>query len=490
MNGVRRNSQTPSTKPGQAHPGSGRLRARQLMQKLLVIGALLAGINPLLAQSAVETPQQHDARMAWWREARFGLFIHWGLYAIPEGEWNGKKTYGEWIRHSAKIPRDQYDQFVGRFNPTNFNAARWASLAKRAGMKYLVITSKHHDGFCLWDSKLAEFDVASTPFKRDVLGELEAACRAEGIRFCTYHSIMDWHHPDYLPRRPWETNRPTTGADFDRYVNYMNGQLKELTARYRPAVMWFDGEWEDTWTHEGGIALYAYMRSLDPTIIVNNRVDKGRRGVVGMNKEGSFRGDFGTPEQQIPAAGFGAGVDWESCMTMNAHWGWNKADSKWKSTEELVRKLVDIASKGGNFLLNVGPKPDGTFPNEAIERLEGMGRWMDVNGEAIYGTGPTLFGAEAGRFSETEKDKEGRPKFIPAWEWRCTTKAGKIYIHVFNWPAGELKLPAIKSKVTKAYLLADRSVHLAVRQSEAGLNITLPRRAPDAIASVLCLEAQ
>src|SRR5215471_14301020 len=174
---------------------------------------------------AIETPKQHDVRMAWWREARFGMFIHWGLYSIPAGEWNGDTKHAEWIRHTAKIPVEEYDKFLGQFNPTNFNATTWAKLAKAAGMKYLVITSKHHDGFCLWDSKFTDFDVMSTPFHRDILKELEAACRREGIRFCTYHSIMDWHHPDYLPRRDWEKDRSPDGANYDHFVAYLKGQL-------------------------------------------------------------------------------------------------------------------------------------------------------------------------------------------------------------------------------------------------------------------------
>jgi alpha-L-fucosidase len=420
-----------------------------------------------------ETPSQRDRRMEWWREARFGMFIHWGLYAIPAGEWKGRKDHAEWIRTTAQIPFEEYNRFVPQFNPTNFDAARWAQLARRAGMKYLVITSKHHDGFCLWDSKLTDFDVASTPFKRDILKELSVACKKEDVRFCTYHSIMDWHHPDYLPRRDWEKQRSTEGADFNRFRRYLEGQLAELVDNVNPGVLWFDGEWEDTWMHEMGKDLYDYVRGLNPRIIINNRVDKGRRGMQGMTAEGEFRGDFGTPEQEIPPQGL-PGVDWESCMTMNRYWGWNQADTQWKSTEDLVRKLVDIASKGGNFLLNIGPKPDGNFPELAVERLEGIGRWMDVNSEAIYGTSASPF------------------KRLP-WG-RCTQKSsGKrtmLYLHVFNWPAdGLLVVPGLKTKADKAWLLADKKRKpLATTSAGGDLAIAVPIAVPDAISSTVVVQ--
>ena len=303
----------------------------------------------------------------WWREARFGLFIHWGLYAVPAGSWNGETNHAEWIRTTAEIPIDIYDKFREQFNPSEFNADEWVKMAKRAGMEYIVITSKHHDGFCLFDSKFTDFDIMSTPFKRDIMKELADAAHKEGIKICWYHSIMDWHHPDYLPRRSWEEdNRPVDGADFDRYVSYMKNQLRELVENYGDiGVLWFDGEWENTWNHERGKDLYEYVKSLQPTIIINNRVDKGRSGMAGLTKEGGYLGDFGTPEQEIPPTGL-PGLDWETCMTMNDHWGYNKNDNNWKSSKDLLQKLVDIASQGGNFLLNVGPTVKGLFRRRAL----------------------------------------------------------------------------------------------------------------------------
>jgi alpha-L-fucosidase len=431
-----------------------------------IAGVLLARVF------AFETEAQRDERMDWFRDARFGMFIHWGLYAIPAGEWNGDKNHAEWIRHSAKIPLTEYDKFVNEFNPTNFSATAWARMAKHAGMKYLVITSKHHDGFCLWDSKLTDFDVMSTPFKRDILKELRSACKREGIRFCTYHSTMDWHHPDYLPRRDWEAGtRSVEGADFDRYISHLRGQLKELVKGYRPGIMWFDGEWEDTWTHEMGVATYNYMRMLDREIIVNNRVDKGRQGMSGMNKEGGFAGDYGTPEQEIPATGI-PGVDWESCMTMNDHWGYNKADGKWKSSQDMVRKLIDIASKGGNYLLNIGPMADGTFPEESIQRLEEIGKWMKVNSEAIYSTSASPF------------------KNLP-WG-RCTQKTignrTRLYLHVFNWPGNsELLVPGLMNQTAQARLIEGRR-QLTVGYSPEGMTISVPETAPGEISTTIVLD--
>jgi alpha-L-fucosidase len=420
----------------------------------------------------IETKAAKDSRMQWWREARFGLFIHWGLYAIPEGEWNGQKWYAEWIRRQAKIPAKTYDAFVDQFNPESFDADAWVSAAKAAGMKYIVITSKHHDGFCLWPSAYTRYDVDSTPFKRDILGELAAACKAQGIQFCLYYSIMDWHHPHYPPHR-WEQDRSEYFVDMDAYTADMKGQLRELLDRYDPAVLWFDGEWEAPWTHDRGKDLYDYLRILKPNLIINNRVDKGRRppkvASSGLTKEGEFRGDFGTPEQEIPHTGV-PGIDWESCMTMNQHWGWNKTDNNWKSGTVLIRQLIDIASKGGNYLLNIGPKPDGTFPKQSLDRLSILGQWLTVNGEAIYGS-------------------VASPHGLPEWG-RFTQGTGKLYAHVFDWPNdGQLELAIGDLKVSKIYFLNDAKQKRLKSKVRSGKRIVeIPTEAPDAYASVLVIE--
>jgi len=426
---------------------------------------------------AAETPEQRDARMQWWREARFGMFIHWGLYAIPAGSWNGK-THGqisEWLMNTANIPIAEYEKLAPQFNPVKYDPRQWARIAKQAGMKYVVITSKHHDGFSLFDSKATEYDVVdATPYKKDLLKPLAEACRAEGLRFCTYYSIMDWHHPSQYRANEKHYNptkmRPDRKAE---YVAYMRRQLKELIDSCDTEVLWFDGEWTDWWTEEDGRDLYAYLRGLKPSLIINNRVGKGRKGMEGLNKgDQQYSGDFGTPEQQIPGTGL-PGVDWESCMTMNNSWGYHAGDQHWKSSETLIRNLIDIASKGGNYLLNVGPTAEGEIPPASVERLAAMGRWMDLNGESIWATQASPF----------KKLAWGRATVKPQGENTL------LYLHVFSWPKdGKLLVPGLKNKVLSAYLLADRDKTLATAVGGDGVTVSVPPTAPDATATVVVLQ--
>jgi len=427
-----------------------------------------------------ETPERHDARMAWFREAKFGMFIHWGAYSTAGGEWNGRQVrgVGEWLLSNAQIKPEDYEVLQKRFNPVKYDAKEWVRIAKDAGMKYIVITSKHHDGFCLWDSALTDWDVGGSPFApRDPLKELADACTEAGIRLCFYHSIMDWHHPDYLPRRGWDT-RPTTGADYSRYIAYMKGQLKELTSgRYgKVGILWFDGEWEGTWTHEMGKDLYDYCRGLDPDIIVNNRVDTGRSGMEGITREGDYRGDYGTPEQQIPATGLPAGVDWETCMTMNDTWGWKTADTNWKSAADLVRKLVDIASKGGNFLLNVGPTGEGEIPGASVERLAAVGAWMKVNARAVHGT-------QANPFAES-------PSWGRVTRARNADGSDRLYLHVFDWPAdGKLRLTGLLSKTGAVQILGQRTRNLWTAEQTGDTTVfSLPAQPLDPMCTVVAVD--
>jgi alpha-L-fucosidase len=447
--------------------------------KALAVTSLCAAIGSLTDTNSIvhESPSQHDARMEWWRDARFGLFIHWGLYSVPAGEWQGQTNYGEWILEQTHMPVSQYEKYAGQFNPVKFDATAWVRAAKAEGVKYIVITSKHHDGFGMFRSDLTDWCIRRTPFQRDPLAELAAACQAEGIRFCLYYSIMDWHHPDWGLRRDWNDVAAQAGPpDMDRYVVYMKGQLKELLTRYGPiGLLWFDGQWESPWTPERGVDLYNYVRGLQPDIIVNNRVGKPVLTAGGGMAQTGAVGDYGTPEQTIPPAGLGAGVDWESCMTMNDHWGYNKFDQNWKSPETLVRNLIDCASKGGNYLLNVGPTSEGLIPEASLERLAAIGRWMQVNGEAIYGTSASPFAQR-----------------LP-WG-RCTQKVDggvtKLYLHVFDWPAdGQLLVPGLQSQVKKAYMLADPSRQkLATKKEKEGVQIKLPADAARPISTTVVLE--
>jgi alpha-L-fucosidase len=442
--------------------------------RLLVLALTLAS---LAGRSGAETPlppetkAERDARMAWWRDARFGMFIHWGLYAVPAGEYKGQRdpSIGEWIMKHLKIPASEYEKFVGQFNPVKFEAREWVRIAKDAGMKYIVITSKHHDGFAIFDSKVTDYDIMATPFHRDVLKELADAAREAGIELCFYHSILDWHHPDAQgPAFP--DYEKVANPSWPRYVaGHMKPQLKELLTSYgRIGVLWFDGDWIKEWSDDQGRDLYAYVRGLQPSLIVNNRVGAGRQGMGGLSKAGTFAGDFGTPEQEVPATGL-PGVDWESCMTMNDTWGYKTLDQNWKSAQTLVRTLIDTSSKGGNFLLNVGPTAEGLIPGPSVERLAAMGRWLRVNGEAIHGSGPSP---------------------IPAPGWgRLTSKPGRLYLHVYDWPASKVLEVAVAGAPKRAYLLADPArASLPVKLEGGTLKLTLPDKAPDPIASVVALE--
>jgi alpha-L-fucosidase len=425
----------------------------------------------------VETKEQRDARMAWWREARFGLFIHWGVYSVPAGFYHGKPIpgIGEWIMNRAKIPMAEYQEFAKQFNPVKFNADDWVKAAKDAGMRYIVITSKHHDGFAMFDSKASPWNIVqASPFSRDPLKDLAAACRKYAVRLGFYYSqAQDWNNGGSASGGKWDAAQE---RDMDDYIDKVAvPQVKEICTNYRefPAVLWWDTP--IGMNEERARILYDAVQALRPNIITNNRLG------------GGFRGDTETPEQTIPPQGY-PGRDWETCMTMNDTWGYKKDDSNWKSTETLIRNLCDIASKGGNYLLNVGPTSEGLIPQPSLERLAEIGRWMKANGEAIYGTGPTPFGAEAGTFSDTEKDRSGKPRFIPSWEWRATTKPGRIYLEIFKWPtSGQFELAGLQSQVKRAYLLASHKT-LEVRETATGVALALPEKAPDAIASVICLE--
>ncbi len=424
-----------------------------------------------------QNPPSKDERMAWWRDAKFGMFIHWGAYAIPGGERNGEICRGgaEWVMDKLDYTVEDYEnEVVAQFNPEKFNADDWVAMAKDAGMKYIVLTSKHHDGFCLWDSKVTDYDIMdATPFKRDIVKELAEACKKEGIKFCFYHSIVDWHHPQaqaplYPNYNAGQKDQSVFNPEFPQYFeNYLKPQIAELLTNYGDiGVVWFDGDWIPDYTTEMGKEMYDYIMDLQPNTIVNNRVDKGRMGMEGMDKEGDFAGDFGTPEQEIPATGIDS--DWESCMTMNGSWGYKPSDHNWKSSKVLIQNLVDIVSKGGNFLLNVGPDAEGLFPPESVERLRAIGEWTKANGESIYGA-------------------KASPYDRPDWG-RFTSKQGLLYAHIFDWPEDSRIQISNDVKVTKAYLLVEPDKELEIMTSDSGDIILLPEEAPDSSATVIKIE--
>lgn len=412
-----------------------------------------------------ETPQQHDARMAWWREAKFGMFIHWGIYSVAAGRHEGKEIpwYGEWIMWKARIPVASYRAHAKNFNPVKYDPAAWASLAKESGMRYMVITSKHHDGFALFPSDASEWDVAdATPWKKDLIAPLAQAARAQGLKFGLYYSqAQDWTHPggakmEFHDGGGWDDSHK---GRMDDYIDKIAvPQVKEILTRYQPDVLWWD---TPHLMNEERAAKLAKLLPLKPGIIHNNRLGGGSRG------------DTETPEQHIPATGL-PGRDWETCMTMNETWGFKADDHQWKSSATLITNLVDIVSKGGNYLLNVGPTAEGEIPAESVKLLKEVGAWMKVNGESIYGTKASPF------------------KSLP-WG-RCTLKPDGdgtiLYLHVLDWPAdGKLTVPRLANEVKSAELLAGK-VALKVEKSDDGPVLRLPAQAPHAVCSTIKLVIQ
>lgn len=428
-----------------------------------------------------------DERMKWWREAKFGMFIHWGVYAQFAGVYKGHEQLrggAEWIMNRSKIPVAEYQEMAKSFNPVKYDPDAWVKMAKDAGMKYIIITAKHHDGFALFNSKASKWDITdATPYGKDLLKPLAEACKKQGMKLGFYYSqAQDWNNPGGSAARKvmtegwlnpdsakvdayteahhghWDPAQET--KSFAQYIDEVSvPQVKELMTNYGDiAVLWWDTP--TNMTDEAALKLQDALKT-QPQIITNDRL-----------KRPNFPGDTKTPEQKIPNQAELDGMDWETCMTMNGTWGFRTSDTKWKSTETLIRNLADIASKGGNYLLNIGPKPDGTFPEESIERLKAIGNWMKVNSESIYAT---------------------KSSPIPPLEWgRCTrketTKGATLYFSVFNWPSdGKLVIPNLKNEVLSATLLATKS-KLKTATENGVLTIALPSAAPDAIASVIKVE--
>ncbi|GIV77987.1 MAG: hypothetical protein KatS3mg050_2381 [Litorilinea sp.] len=402
---------------------------------------------------------RQDPRLNWWRDAKFGMFIHWGLYAIPAGEWKGEKIpgIGEWIMYRARIPVREYEQLAREFNPVHFDAAAWVSLAKRAGQKYMVITAKHHDGFCLFKSAYTDYNIVdATPFGRDVLKELADECQKQDMKLGFYYSqTQDWHHPDG-DGNDWDYDE--SKKDFAGYIeHYVKPQVRELLTNYGPVcLIWFDTP--KGITADQSQALLELVHQLQPDCLVSGRLGNGLGDYASA-------GDNRIPQQRVD-------LDWETPATINDTWGYKKDDHNWKSTEELIHKLVDIVSKGGNYLLNVGPTAEGIIPQPSVERLEAMGAWLQINGESIYGTRPVQ-----------------TPTPMQAASWcRLTAKPGKVYLHVFDWPAGGA-LPIAGLPVTGAHLLADPDrTPLLIRDAPDGITVQGPTAPPDPVDTVVVLD--
>lgn len=449
------------------------------MKRIDLFGIVLVFLMAFCTPKDAKKPTGDD-RMQWWSDARFGMFIHWGVYSVPAGIYDGKEIsyVGEWIMNRAKIPVAEYRQYAAGFNPVKYDPEAWVQLAKKAGMKYIVITSKHHDGFALFDSRVTDWNVVdATPYGKDLLKPLVEACRREGIKIGFYYSqAQDWVHPGgaasrKLMRVGWPNPDsakidqysaahrghwdPAQEGDFDEYLDKIAvPQVKEILSNYGDIdILWWDTPQE--MTPERAKKFQPVVEKY-PKIITNNRLG------------GGVNGDTESPEQFIPQIGFPGGRRWEACLTMNDTWGYKSTDNNWKSGRDLILKLSEIVSKGGNFLLNVGPTAEGEIPPASVERLNQIGNWMKINQEAIYETKASPF---------------------PYLPWgRATQKGQKLYLHVIKWPEdGILKVP-MQNKALSACLLADQESKLEVKQNGERIEITVPAEAPDSILSIVALQ--
>ncbi len=410
-----------------------------------VLVTLLLGVSGVLGQAPVaqlpaETPAQKEARLAWWTEARFGMFIHWGLYAQPARH--------EWVKKNERLTNADYQKYFDMFDPDLYEPREWARQAKQAGMKYAVITSKHHEGFCLFDSKFTDYKATNTPARRDLLKAWVDGFRAEGLKVGFYYSLLDWHHPSYTIDRN-HPQSPTNEADYDRlnagrdmavYRQYLKDQVRELLTNYgKIDIIWLDysfpgknGKGRTDWD---SVNLLKMVRELQPGIIVNDRLDL-------LDVPGGW--DFRTPEQFKPAEWVkmnGVRVPWETCQTFSGSWGYYRDETSWKDSKQLIELLIDTVGKGGNLLMNVGPTARGTFDGRAQERLAAFGRWMRVNGRAIYGA------------TQAPDSFKAPPNSLLTYNPRTN----RLYVHLLAWPMGEVVLPGYADKVQYAQLLNDAS---------------------------------
>jgi alpha-L-fucosidase len=435
-------------------------RLRHALSALAVLSALtqapaIAAPPQLRVNTETgETATQFAKRTQWWRDGKFGMFIHWGVYSVPNTDHKNTEGLGEWYMANLGMQVPEYEKFASEFDPTPFNAHDIVALAKAAGMKYITITSKHHDGFCMFDTKLTDYNIVkSTPYHHDPMKDLAAECKKQGVKLCFYYSVKDWHSDDYVPHGEWD-HRPKNSGNLDRYVTYMEGQLRELLTNYGPiGGIWFDGHLDHNAKEEHATEVVKMMRSIQPGIMINDRINLPE--------------DYDTPENAIPDKPLPGGRLWETCLTINGHWGYAWSDENFKSSQELVHTLCDVVSKGGNLLLNVGPDATGTIPAGEVTRLQEIGKWMSVNGDSIRGTTRCPF------------------KSLP-FDGRCTQKGKDLYLQVFQWPDSGLKLAHLAAGVHDAVAL-DGNERLAVqRLADGTVEIAKPSRL-DPAATVIRL---
>jgi alpha-L-fucosidase len=449
----------------------------------LIAATLLAPLSACAQTPAADSPEAREARLAWFKQAKYGMFIHWGLYAIPAGEWKGQRCrgLGEWIMNRCHIPVKEYEQLTKQFNPVDFNADAWVQLAQDAGMKYIVITSKHHDGFALFGSKVSKYNVVdATPYHRDILKELAAACQKRGMPLGFYYSqSQDWHEPGGAGN-DWDfgPDQAPDKKELKPYDDYLRGkaepQVKELLTGYGPvALIWFDTP--RMMTKERAQRFTNIVRTTQPKTLIDGRLGD--------------QGDYvSTGDNVIPS-----GVQqqyWEVPATTNHTWGFRKDDTDWKAPGDIAFKLVDAVSKGGNYLLNVGPMANGVIPQAPQDNLRAAGRWLKVNGEAVYGAGPSPWGDELGEPSARgDKDLRGQPLVLPHNEWRVTTKPGKLFFTFFQEPRAPFELPPMKNAIKRVYQLADGEP-IQVKENNGKRTIDLSRPMLDPMATVVVVEIE
>jgi alpha-L-fucosidase len=442
-----------------------------------------------------------DNSAEWLDQDKFGMFIHWGLYS--------ELARGEWVMNREKIPVAEYSELAETFNPVKFNADEWVAVAKNAGMKYITITSKHHDGFCMFDTAVDDYNIVDgTPFKRDILKELKTACDKAGIKLGFYYSqAQDWYHPGGSGKK-WDAAQRT--GDFQTYVDTVSiPQIKELLA-YEPTHIWFDTP--HSMTPEIGREIVNVIRAIKPDTLLNSRLMYHGNQVEGLKPaQLDELTDIGVDflsyrDRTIPSDS--PWEYWETCMTLNNSWGYNAGDNNWKTPKQVVMQLVEVVSKGGTFLLNIGPTAEGVIPQPAVACLAQVGNWLKVNGEAIYGAEKGGLAGEgvdvkisAAKQAKLEKEalatgagKAKKKRGEKEYRWLATSRPAekgapaKIYLHIFEWPDGKFEVKGIAGRVSKAYLLSNKTKPLMFSRKDGTVSIDLPESAPDPIASVVCLE--